>query len=280
MPRVAVARPRNCFAASSAGLLAVLLALATPAAAWGPEGHREIGEQAISSLPDPLKEFFETHSERFIDLLDDPARGRASARFFLERYDEFPFFDVPTTRELALRRFTEEEITQHGDALFELLEAWDALSAAFAEADYDLAMELASDVTWLVGEIGAPPNVSSVGDGQPTRQEGLARRFDTQLTDMFADDLRVRGSAALYLDRPHELHALAPAQGARVGGQHPLRDAQARRGTNDYGRFYMESVWAELGGLIDTLMSDASRDAASLVYTAWVEAGRPEVPDS
>ena len=57
-------------------------------------------------------------------------------------------------------------------------------------------------------------------------------------------------------------------------------DAMSRRGVAGYDRFYMEGMWGELQGLIETLMSDAAGDAASLWYTAWVAAGRPEVPDS
>ena len=45
-------------------------------------------------------------------------------------------------------------------------------------------------------------------------------------------------------------------------------------------RYYLDGMWLQLGGLISRLMSDAARDTASLWYTAWVAAGRPEVPES
>lgn len=263
-----------------AGLLCLVGLLAAPAASWGPEGHREIGEKAIESLRDPLKEFFEDSEGTLYELLDDPARSRDTAHFFLERYDQFPFYDVPATRELALRRFSEEEIAEHGDALWRLLEAYDLLVGAFEEADFDLALERASDVAWLVGEVGVPPNTSEAGDGQPTEKDGLARRFDTQLIEIFANELRVRDSAAVYLDRPHEFIRSLPLKAHIWVDNITFADEMARRGVAGYDRYYMDGMWRELGGLVGASMSDAARDTASLWYTAWVAAGRPEVPET
>ena len=271
------ARRRFHGAAVALGLLGIL---AAPAASWGPEGHRQIGEKAIESLRDPLKEFFEDREEFFYELLDDPARDRSPAHFHLERYDEFPFHDAPPNRELALRRFSEEEIAGHGDALWRLLEAHEALVEAFSERDFDLALERASDVAWLVGELAAPPNTSAFGDGQATGQDGLARRFDTRLIETFADELRVRDSNAVFLDRPREFIRSLPLKAHVWVDNISFVDAMSRRGVAGYDRFYMEGMWGELQGLIETLMSDAAGDAASLWYTAWVAAGRPEVPDS
>ena len=254
--------------------------LAAPAAPWSPDGHRQIGEKAIESLRDPLRDFFEDHEERFYELLEDPARDRAPGRFFLERYDVFPFFDVPSTRELALRRFSEEEIAAGGDLMWRLLETWEALVEAFSASDFELVLARAADVAWLTAEIGVPPNVSEVGDGQPTRQEGLARRFDTELTDTFLDDLRVRDSSGVFLDRPEEYIRSLPLKAYIWVDNISFVDAMSRRGVVGYDRYYLDGMWQELGGLISAIMSDAARDAASLWYTAWIRAGRPDIPQS
>jgi hypothetical protein len=269
--------PRRMRALTAFTCLAVC---ASPAMSWGPEGHLEIGEKAIESLRDPLKEFFEDREETFYELLDDPARSRNTAHFFLERYDEFPFWDVPASRELALRRFSEDEIRDNGDALWRLQEAYDALVAAFEEADFDLVLERASDVAWLVGELSVPPNTSASGDGQATQQDGLARRFDTQLLEVFADEMRVRDSAGVFLDRPHEFIRSLPLKAHIWVDNVTFTDSMSRRGVAGYDRFYMDGMWNELGGLIGALMTDAARDTASLWYTAWVAAGRPEVPET
>lgn len=266
-----------------AGAAAALLALAVgapPAAAWGPEGHRRIGEKAIESLRDPLKEFFEDREEDFFEFLEDPGRGRNPAHFHLESYDVFPFWDVPANRELAGRRFSEEEIEGNGDALFRLLETWAELVETFRESDFEEVLGLAADVSWLVGEVSTPPNISAAGDGQPTEQDGLARRFDTQLLETFANQLRVDDSAGLYLDRPEEYMRSLPVKAHVWVDNITFVDSMSRRGIAEYDRFYMESMWRELGPLVNSLLTDAAGDAASLWYTAWVAAGRPEVPET
>lgn len=267
-------------AARFVGVVVLAGLAASEAGAWNPEGHRYVGARAIESLRNPLKDFFEDHEDRFYELLEDPARDRAPAHFFVDAYDEFPFWDVPATRELALRRFSEEDLAANGDLLWRLLETWDELVDAFSARDFDLALELASDVGWMTAELTVPPNLSTVGDGQPTEQHGLARRFDTELLEAFADDLRVRDSQGVYLDRPHEFMRSLPLKAHVWVDNVSFVDAMSRRGITGYDRYYLDGMWLQLGDLISRLMSDAARDTASLWYTAWVAAGRPEVPES
>ncbi len=256
----------------------VSLLAASAAEAWGPGLHRRIAEQAIDSLRDPIKEYFEEHEERLYELLEDPSRDRNPARFFLDRYDSFPFEGLPPNREFALRRFSEEQVGEYGDGVWRLTEAWEDLAEAFRVGDYAGVLEIASDVAFLAADLGMPLHTSSEGDGGPTGQEGLTRRFDTELVSIFANDLRVRGSAGVYLDRPREFIESLPLK-AHVWVDNILyTDATARRGVADYDRFYMDGMWRALGPLVERLASDAARDIASLWYTAWVAGGRPDFP--
>ncbi len=253
---------------------------AAAAAAWGPEVHRRIAEEAIDSLPDPIKDYFEEYEETLLDLLEDPARDRNPARFFLDRYDSFPFVDFPPTREFALRRFGEEQIEEYGDGVWRLAETWDALREAFEASDFELALELASDVAFLAADLGMPLHASSEGDGQATGRDGLRRRFDTELPSIFSDELRVRDSDGVYLDRPREFIESLPVKAYVWVDNIVFTDAESRRGVSDYDRFYMDGMWARLGTLVGRIASDSARDVASLWYTAWVAAGRPEVPET
>ena len=135
-------------------------------------------------------------------------------------------------------------------------------------------------MAWLTSEMGVPPNVSEVGDGQPTSQEGLARRFDTELIEAFADDLRVQDSSGVFLDRPEEYIRSLPLKAHIWVDNISFVDAMSRRGIAGYDRYYLDGMWQELGGLISAIMSDAARDSASLLYTAWIRAGRPDIPES
>ncbi len=250
------------------------------ASAWGPEVHRRIAEKAIESLRDPMKEYFEDHEEKLYELLEDPSRERTPARFFLDRYDSFPFDGLPPNREFALRRFSPEQVEEYGDGVWRLAEAWDGLVEAFRAGDYALVLEIASDVAFLAGDLGMPLHASSEGDGAATGQNGLTRRFDTELVSLFANDLRVRDSAGVYLDRPREFIESLPVKAFVWVDNIVYTDAVSRRGVPDYDRFYMDGMWRTLGPLVERLTSDSARDIASLWYTAWVAGGRPEFPET
>jgi len=261
-------------------LLLLCFSFAVSAAGWGPEVHQRIADRAIESLRDPIKEYFEENAETLYELLEDPARDRSPARFFLDRYGVFPFEDIPPNREFALRRFSEEQIEEYGDGVWRLGEAYEALVEAFRSGDFDLVLELASDIAFVAADLGMPLHTSSEGDGGATGQDGLTRRFDTELTSIFSNDLRVRDSASVYIDRPGEFIESLPLKTYVWVDNIVFTDTVARLGVSNYDRFYMDGMWRELGPLVERLTSDSARDIASLWYTAWVTAGRPDVPES
>jgi hypothetical protein len=47
-----------------------------------------------------------------------------------------------------------------------------------------------------------------------------------------------------------------------------------------YDDTYFDVLWVELGGDLQQSAEDAAQLVADLVYTAWIEAGRPEVPST
>ena len=47
-----------------------------------------------------------------------------------------------------------------------------------------------------------------------------------------------------------------------------------------YDETYYESLWKETGLFTTQLLQESSRTLASFIYSAWLEAGKPEIPIS
>jgi hypothetical protein len=54
-------------------------------------------------------------------------------------------------------------------------------------------------------------------------------------------------------------------------------DNLAHRGKSSYGGPYFEALELRAGRLLNELLSNAAADVGSFWYTAWTEAGRPEL---
>lgn len=49
---------------------------------------------------------------------------------------------------------------------------------------------------------------------------------------------------------------------------------------NKYNEIYYESLWAKSNLFTNRLLEESSKTLAGLIYTAWIEAGKPKIPAS
>ena len=262
---------------------------------WNDAGDRLFVAKAIDGLPKPLKRFYENRESVILESLSNPARG-SRAIFEVDQLETFPFEDIPESRELAIQRYGEEKLQEVGDAPWKLIETYEQLVEAFraskseeakrgsvastnrSRENFKKIVELSADVAYYTGELYVPPNVSMLGDGQPTGQQGLRERFSSRLMEVYADKIDVNKASALFLDRPDE-YAVSIAIKSYIWVDNLLyHDVMARRGVSSYDRFSYESLYIRLKPLLEELLSGAALDTASFWYTAWVDARKPELP--
>jgi hypothetical protein len=246
---------------------------------WNDMGHRLYVEKAIEALPKPLKGFYESHKVALAEAVSDPRRF-SRATFEVDRLEPFPFAELPTDRELAVRKYGEETLKEAGDAPWRLIEAYRALVEDFRKSDFKAAVTHSEEIAFLVGELYVPLNVSKNGDGEPTGQQGLRERFDSRLVEAFGDKLKVPDSSAVFLDRPAEYAISIPLKSFIFVDNILYFDYLSRKGVQSYDRFYYDGMWLRGQSVAEQLLAGAARDSASFWYTAWVEARKPELPKS
>lgn len=246
---------------------------------WNDVGRRLYVEKAIEALPKPLKGFYETHKVALAEAVSDPSRfGRAI--FEVDRLEPFPFADLPTERELAVRKYGEDTLKEAGDVPWRLIESYHALVEDFRKSDFKAAVTHSEEIAFLVGELYVPLNVSKSGDGEPTGQQGLRERFDSRLMEAFGDKLKVDPQSAIFLDRPAEYAVSIPLKSFIFVDNILYFDYLSRKGVESYDRFYYDGMWLRAQPVTQQLLAGAAQDSASFWYTAWVEARKPELPKS
>ena len=244
---------------------------------WNDIGHRLYVEKAIDALPKPLKGFYDNHKVALAEAVSDPSRFRRSI-FEVDRLEPFPFADLPTDRELAVRKYGEETLEEAGDVPWRLIESYRALVEDFRKSDFNSAVTHSEEIAFLVGELYVPLNVSKNGDGDSTGQQGLRERFDSRLMEAFGDKLKVPTLSAVFLDRPAEYAISIPLKSFIFVDNILYFDYLSRKGVQSYDRFYYEGMWLRGQPMTEQLLAGAAQDAASFWYTAWVEARKPELP--
>lgn len=287
--------------------LCLLLASYNGSFGWGVWGHEHINRSAVFALPLPLRGFFFNH----IDFLSVEASipdirkytihdTREGPRHYidLEAYGDHPFGALPETWDAAKARYGEAKLVKNGILPWYILEIQDKLTDAFRRKDKTTILFLAADLAHYIGDANMPLHTALNHDGQFTGQRGVHALWESYLPELFGNGFNLHVAGARYITDPvrqtwdmlRESHAL---EGQLLGSEKKLLDSWPKEKIyvldsagrilkNKYGnaRFspaFARAYYDALDGMVERQMRLAIQLASDYWYTAWVNAGKPDL---
>ena len=279
IPILLVASDRRRFARILFALAAAFLP-AVPAGAWGLAAHQAVTARAIDGLPKGLKEYYKAHRLEMPTLSLEAAETDEGPdrRFAADRVLPFPFLDLPHT-EAALKQRYPEAADKVGRLPWLLHESYGRLVEAFRAKDKEKILAESDLIAGLVTDLHNPLALTENADGQKTGQHGLWTRFSMRLPEILQtiNKLKLDIDTAHFLDQPKE-HVFGVLNATYVWLDNVLYEEDlAKRGKSGYGDIYYEDLAGREGPIVRELLSRAAGNVGSYWYTAWTEAGRPEL---
>jgi hypothetical protein len=267
--------------AARALLVTGALALtAAPAAAWGLAAHQAVTARAIDTLPKGLKEYYKAHRLEMptLSLEATATEDGPERRFAVDRLLPFPFLDLPRTEAAVKERYPETG-DKAGRLPWLIHESYTRLVEAFRAKDKLKILAESDAIAALVADLHNPLALTDNADGQKTGQHGLWTRWSVRLPEILQgmNRLKLDPDAAHFLDQPKE-HVFSIVNASYVWLDNALYEEDlARRGRPGYSEIYYEDLAGRAGSILRDRLSRAAGNAGSYWYTAWTEAGRPEL---
>jgi hypothetical protein len=261
---------------SSLGLSFLIGLLPGPSFAWSNAVYRLVLRKAIDTLPKAQKKYFEAHRYEMPSLIpdEDPPIRPDGRRFAIDALGTFPFANVPRDEDTLKAKGDPAVI---GRLPFLLLEAQGRLVEAFKSGDKERILLEADAVGILAADLNNPLALSQNFDGQRTDQPGLSQRFTSRAAENMEGRLKLSPEAARLLDNPRDYVFGAMVRNYVWVDNILYADSLAHRGKSAYGGAYFEAFELRAGRVLGDLLSNAAADVGSFWYTAWTEAGRPEL---
>ncbi len=264
---------------------ALWLSTAEAAYAWGPTAHRLATQWAVQALPYEVRGFFEANRTYLVEHASDPDEWMKKDRFesrnhviYLDKYGLFPFLGLPHSFKLAEVRYGPGRVHRDGLLPWRIGEYSLRLTKALKAHNWDEAKLDAAVLAHYVADAHDPLDTTENFDGQMSNQKGLAARFGSTLVDRYANFFIARPEDAVKIDDPTEYaFQICLESHARVE-QVVLADRRSREGLRGYGEDYLDRFYTQIGTTAMQAINYAARDTASYWYTAWLNAGRPELP--
>lgn len=264
---------------------AILTAFPGHALAWGPNAHKLVVNKAIDTLPLDIRGFFEANRSSLAQHVTDPLDAEAKTPaerhnhfLYLDRYGRFPFVALPRNYKAAVGKYGKSKLESTGLLPWQIGVYSQKLTEALKLGRWDEAKLDAAVLAGYVAEAHDPFNTTENFDGHFTLQTGINERFGATLVDRFSSFFPMRPNDASFINDPTD-HAFDSCLSAHAWIEIILlADRNARQAGKSYDDEYFDRFYSQAAATLIRQLSDAATDVGSYWLTAWINAGRPQLP--
>jgi hypothetical protein len=157
-------------------------------------------------------------------------------------------------------------------------ETYNKLIDAFVKKDKDKIIIFSADLGHYVGDGHQPFHTCLNYDGQLTGQKGIHGRYESEMVNRYIDQIvnALSISEVKYISKPLDyiFEFLAGSNFYSPVIFTADRTAFAQAGSHGSSEYY-RLLWFRTKHLTINQLSDAAQVLASLIYSAWVDAGKP-----
>ena len=269
---------------------------------WGFYAHALINRQAVFSLPPELIRFYKPHLQFIEEKAVNPDRrryaveGEAEKHYIdLDHYGDSALFILPKYWPEALKKFPEDSLRANGIGPWSAYLTLISLTKAFEQKNTEAILRLSADLGHYIGDLNVPLHTTKNYNGQLTGQEGIHGFWESRVPELQARDYSYWVGKAEYVDKPQlalwDAVAYAHTQvdsvlqiEQRLTLEFPEDQKFSYEERNGltvrvYSRAFTEAFALALNGQVERQMRRSIKMIADFWYTAWINAGQPNLPD-
>lgn len=268
---------------------------------WGFLVHRTIHQLAVYELPTEIRPFFYKNLEKVVADAPRPDQRRntdsteAPKHFIdLEMYGENAANTMPFDWQKAVQFYSKDSLEKYGYVPYHVLYMKHKLTEAFKQKNKDSILFYAADIGHYIGDAHVPLHTTVNYDGQLTNQKGLHSLWESMIPELEIEQYQLYSAhKATYLKNPSAAiwkavrtgFAMVPEMLAKeTEVSKNFTDAtkyriQIRRGreSKSYSTEFAKAYAASLKPSINQRLLQSADLIADFWYTAWVDAGKPDL---
>jgi hypothetical protein len=265
---------------------------------WGFFAHQRINRLAVFTLPPKMLGFYKKNIAYVTEAAVNPDKrryaieGEAQRHYIdLDHYGDSALNRLPRYWESAVDRFTEDTLQAYGILPWHIYRTYYQLKDAFLLRDPEKILRISADIGHYIADAHVPLHTTQNYDGQLSGQTGIHAFWESRLPELFAGGYNFFVGKASYLDNPQLAawkavasahHALDSVLGnekalsLRAKGKYSF-ETKGRQTQRVYSREYAEAYHDLLAGMVERQMRRAIRLTGDFWFTAWVDAGQPDL---
>lgn len=279
--------------------LCCLLSLTT--FGWGFYAHHRINYYALFLLPPEMIVFYKPNVQFIVDHAVDPDKRRymiaaEGPKHFidLDLYGSFPYRNVPRRYDSAIAKYSEDTVLANGIVPWWIETMVARLTNAFKEKNPSQILKFSAEIGHYIADAHVPLHANSNHDGQHSNQKGIHAFWESRVPELLAetefDFLIGKANYIAHLQQFIWTRVIESAMAAdtvlsieaSLTRHFPADKKFAFEDRNgktvrQYSTGFSVEYNKQLNGMIERRMRASIHSVASIWYTAWVNAGQPDL---
>lgn len=282
-------------------LVFLLLIFSEQCFCWGFYGHRKINYLAVFLLPPQMISLYKPNIDFISEHAVDPDKRRYAIseegpRHYIDidHYGTYPYRNLPRNYDSAVATFTADSVQAYGIVPWWVQTMLLRLTKAFKEKNQAKILKLSAEIGHYIADAHVPLHASHNHNGQYTNQTGIHGFWESRVPELLADkEFDFWIGKAEYISNPGQfiwtrvLESAAAADTVlrfekELTQSFPADQKYAFENRNGitvkvYSTAFTSAYNTKLLGMVERRMRQSIFAVASFWYTAWVNAGQPDL---
>jgi hypothetical protein len=266
---------------------------------WGFFAHQRINRLAIFTLPPEMIGFYKKNAEYITEAAVNPDKRRFFAadeapRHYLDldHYGDSALYTMPRFWKEAVQKYSEDTLKSYGILPWHIYKMYYQLRDAFAVRDPEKILRLSAELGHYIADAHVPLHTTENYNGQLTGQDGIHAFWESRLPELFSSDYDFFVGRADYLSNVQLAAWKAVASShlavdfvlleekklaSKFGERKYSFETKGKQTQKVYSQEYAKAYHDILHGMVEKQMRGAIHTIGSIWYTAWVDAGQPDI---
>lgn len=262
---------------------------------WGFFGHENINRLAVFTLPPEMSGFYKKNLHYIIESSVNPDKRRYAVpeegpRHYID-LDDYgdSITHIPKRWHEAVEKMGTDSLMAHGIVPWHAYRMYLQLREAFMLGDPARILRVSSELGHYIGDAHVPLHTTSNHNGQKTNQHGIHGLWESRLPELFSGNYDfIVGKASYISDVQTAMWEVVTQSHACVdsvlrfekllssSGKYAF-ETRGKQTVKVYSERYSKNYHVMLNGMVERRMRASIKMVGDLWYSAWVDAGQPEI---
>ena len=268
---------------------------------WGFFAHKHINRLAVFILPPEMISFYKEHIDYITEAAVNPDKRRMAVadegpRHYIDvdHYGDSAWTALPKYWKDAAKKYSEDTLTAHGILPWHVQIMCYRLRDAFLMKDPNRILRLSAELGHYVADAHVPLHTTQNYNGQRTGQEGIHGFWESRLPELFAGEYNFFVGKAAYIPdvqadvwkaiaiTNRQVDSVLTLEKGLTSKMEDRKYAFEERGkqlNRVYTREFSKAYHDLLAGMVERQMRASVKMTGDLWYTAWIDAGQPDLKE-